>query len=125
MEPLRFVLDENIRGVLLDAIHRHNLVRPHEMIDAVEVGDTNTVPLQTSDPEVLTWAEESNRLLVSFDKRTLPRHLRDHLATGRHCPGILIPPPRPSLRRLVEALAAVAYASLPDEHRDSLTHLKL
>jgi hypothetical protein len=125
MHPLRFVLDENMRGVLLAATHRHNLVRPDVAIDVVQIGDANAPPRGTPDPDVLIWTEEQDRLPVSWDKRTLPGHLRDHLASGRHCPGILIPPPRPPFPLLIESLAVIAHASLADEYRDRLVHIRL
>lgn len=125
MRPLRFVSDENMRGLLLTAIHRHNVARPGAAIDVVQVGDPNSPPRQTPDPDVLIWAEEEDRLLVSWDKRTLPDHLRDHLAARRHSPGILIPPPRPPIPALIDALVLIAHASLPGEYRDQLTHIRL
>ena len=123
--PLRFLLDENLRGVLLDAIHRHNVVRPHEAIDVVEVGDDIAPPRGTSDPDLLVWAESENRLLVSFDKSSMPGHLQAHLALGRHCPGIIIPPARPSLNNLIRFLVVIAYASLPGEYTDRITYTKM
>jgi hypothetical protein len=125
MSPLRFVLDENLRGVLLDAIHRHNVARPQEAVDVVQVGDEIAPPRGTPDPELLNWAETENRLLVSFDKSTLPVHLREHLAAGRHCPGILIPPPKPALKVLIRFLVVIAYASFPDEYKDQIKYLKM
>jgi hypothetical protein len=64
--PLRFVLDENQRGLLWRAIIRHNQAGINP-IDAVRVGDFANLPLGTSDSDILLWSEREERILVSFD----------------------------------------------------------
>src|SRR5262249_33503352 len=53
---LRYVLDEDLRGVLWRAIQRHNRTDP-KPIDAVRVGDLPDLPLGTPDPDILAWAD--------------------------------------------------------------------
>ena len=64
---LRYVLDENLRGPLWGLISRHNQ-KGNNPIDVVRVGDSNAMPLGTKDPELLRWAEEEGRILISHDK---------------------------------------------------------
>jgi hypothetical protein len=87
--PQRFVLDENQRGPLWRAVTRHNQAGLH-LLDVVRVGDSLDLPLGSTDPEILLWCEREDRILVSFDKATLAGHLRDHLETGHHSPGIFL-----------------------------------
>src|SRR5437870_12944730 len=87
--PLRFVLDEHLRVPIWEAIVRHNSIGL-DPIDAIRVGDHTELTLGTSDPELLIWAENAGRLIISRDRRTLPRHFRNHLASGRHSPGLLL-----------------------------------
>lgn len=54
--PLRFLLDENLRGPLWNAILRHN-VRGIDVLDIVCVGDVSAPPLHALDPDILVWAE--------------------------------------------------------------------
>ena len=54
--PLRFLLDENLRGPLWNAILRHN-VRGIDVLDIVWVGDVSAPPLHALDPDILVWAE--------------------------------------------------------------------
>ena len=42
-----------------------------------------------TDPEVLRIAAESERILVSQDRRTMPRHFAAYLATARS-PGVIL-----------------------------------
>jgi len=54
MEPLRFVLDENMRGFFLAAIGRHNVAHPDDAIDVVQIGDYGIPPRRTPDPDIST-----------------------------------------------------------------------
>ena len=64
-------------------------------------------------------AEGEDRIIISHDKRTLGDHLADHLAAGRHSPGILVLRPG-RLSDLGEYLVMVAFASDAAEWRDQL-----
>jgi hypothetical protein len=114
--PLRYLLDEDLRGVLWRYIVRHN-ARGADLIDIVRVGDFDDLPLGTKDPEILIWCELNDRILVSHDKSTSPVHVRDHLAAGRHCPGILVVRDVHPVA-VVEFLATAAHASEPEEWAD-------
>jgi hypothetical protein len=87
--PLRFVLDENQRGLLWQAVIRHNQVSGY-LLDAIRVGDPPDLPFGSVDPDILLWSEREVRILVSFDKSTLAGHLAEHLRTGHHSPGIFM-----------------------------------
>ena len=115
---IRFVLDEHIPGALWPAIIQHNS-QGHHLIDAVRVGDPLDLPIGSPDPDNLIWAEANGRLLISFDKRSLPGHLANHLAAGRHCPGIIILRSR-TIPDAVFDLAVIAHGSRPDEWFDML-----
>ena len=53
------------------------------------VDDPGAPPGETSDPVILTWCEENGFILVTNNRKSMPGHLQDHLALGRHSPGIL------------------------------------
>jgi hypothetical protein len=119
---LRYLLDENQRGLLWQVIQRHN-TRQLDPLDALCVGDLPELPLGAEDPDILMWAEAHERILVTFDKSTMPGHLSDHLAGGHHCPGIFMV--RRTMRPLaaLEFLVLAAYASEPAEWRDRIKYL--
>jgi hypothetical protein len=119
--PLKYLLDEHVRGLLLRHIQRHNAGgRP--WIDAVQVGDAPDLPLGSTDPELLAWGEREGRILVSIDKRTLATHLRAHLESGRHSPGIFLVREAP-FPDVVEFLCCAAHASEPQEWADTFTYI--
>ena len=119
---LAFLLDENLPGRVVRAIQRHNLTGELPL-DAVRVGDLPDLPLGAEDSMVLLWAESANRILISEDKHTLPNHLEDHLAAGRHSPGVFLVRPATSLPELIEYLALVAHLTEPFEWQDRITFI--
>jgi hypothetical protein len=120
--PLRFLLDENLRGALWAAILQHNATGVHPL-DALRVGDPLDLPLGTADPDNLLWAERENRLLITQDKNTMPGYLHQHLQAGHHSPGVLLLRPACSLPDVVDFLVLVAYASDPLHWQDQVQYI--
>ncbi|MBC6478458.1 MAG: hypothetical protein GDA56_12430 [Hormoscilla sp. GM7CHS1pb] len=50
-------------------------------------------------------------------------HLTDHIAAGRHVPGIIILNPTFSIGQNIEQLIFIAEASFEDEYQDKIVHL--
>jgi hypothetical protein len=117
--PLRFLLDENQRGLLWRAVRRHNAAGVY-VLDVERVGDPVDLPLGSVDPSVLLWAEREGRILVSFDKNTLAGHLAAHLQAGHSSPGVFMLRRGCQLPQVVTHLALVAYASDPAEWQDRI-----
>ena len=40
----------------------------------MRVGDRPDLPLQSTDPEILAWAEQAGRILLTYDESTMPGH---------------------------------------------------
>ena len=119
---MAFVLDEHLRGPLWQAILQHNL-RGDDPLDVVRVGDTPDLPLGADDQELLVWAERSGRILVTEDRHTMGRHLRDHLSSGRHSPGVLITRAGQRIRTLVECMELIAHAGHPADFADAIIYI--
>jgi len=120
--PLAFLLDEDFPGPIILAIRAHNRAGIYP-IDFVRMGDLPDLPFSSDDKAVLLWAERENRLLVSLDKGTVPKHLKDHLAAGNHSPGVLLVRPMARTARVVEHLVLIAYAGEPDEWKDRIEYI--
>lgn len=78
-------------------------------MDVVRVGDEKTPPCRTADPEIIRWAASQDRVLISRDKSTLPRHLHNHLASGAISPGIVLLPEGMRISNTVELLFLIAF----------------
>lgn len=99
------------------------LRQPGIQVDVV--GDAGAPVLGMPDPEILVWLEVNGAVLVSRNRRTMPVHLRDHLAAGNHVPGILLIRRRYMWGQIIEDLLLIWDASSPDEYRDRIEYLPL
>jgi hypothetical protein len=111
---VRYLLDENLRGILWGAILQHNR-RGLDRIDCVRVGDPEDLPRGSTDPAILGWAARENRVIVSLDKRTMPPHAKAHMEAGGHLPGVLLVRPHSSAKAVVRYLSIVAHATELEE----------
>ena len=114
-----FLLDEHIPH----AIARGLRLRDPAIQIFVIGGKSGEPGIETPDPDLLRWIEEQDCWLVTNNRSSMPKHLSDHLAAGRHIPGILIVPRRLSLGEIIEELHLVWGASQPDDYRDLIVYL--
>ncbi len=90
-----------------------------------QIGMPDVPPAGTLDPEILLCCEANNFVLVTNNRKSMPVHLADHLAAGRHIPGIITVDVLGSLARNLDDLLTTAFASLPDEYMDRIAYLPL
>jgi hypothetical protein len=93
MKP-SFLLDEHVNRAI-----QRQLRRLDPDIDVLAIGDPEAPRSGTSDPDILVWLETNGYILVTENRNTLPGHLTDHYASGRHVPGILWIRPNVGFRR--------------------------
>ena len=86
----------------------------------LQVGQPNAPPLGASDPEILRWCENHDVSLVTNNRRSMSRQLRDHLAAGRHVPGIFILDDSRPMGDVIERLATIWGASEAEEYADQI-----
>jgi hypothetical protein len=118
--PLRFLLDEHLRGPLWSAIQRHNALGGLPL-DAERVGDPPDLPLGSHDPDILLWTEREDRILLTEDRHTMPGHLAAHIQAGHRSPGVFIVALGCSIPQLVAHLVLVAHAGEPADYENVVT----
>jgi predicted nuclease of predicted toxin-antitoxin system len=77
-----------------------------------------------SDSEVLAVAAEENRILVTHDRRTMPRHFANFII-HHSSPGVFIIAQSVSIRVAIEELLLVWVASESEEWRNLIIELPL
>lgn len=92
-------------------------------MDLIWVGQAGAPPLRTPDPGLLLAAEAAGRLLVSKDKRTMPKHLADHFAAGHHTWGVALMRIGFPLSRYFDDLRLIWQATEADEWRDRTDYI--
>jgi hypothetical protein len=117
---LQYVLDEHVPHAL-----QVELIRREPTLVTWRIGEPGCPSLGTLDPQVLEWCEEHAFVLVTNNRRSMPGHLANHLARGRHVPGIFILDPGMSLSAIAEDLILIAVASFEGEHADMIKFLPL
>ena len=119
---LTFLLDEHLRGPLWHAIIQHNQ-QGGIQIDILRVGDPRDLPLGSSDPDILIWAEREGRIVISLDRNSMPGHFLSHLQSGRHSPGLLLVHPFCGFTRVVAELALITHAGNPADYFDQIGYI--
>jgi hypothetical protein len=118
----KFILDENLRGLLWRAIQLHNR-RVGHFLDVVRVGDPPDLPLGSDDPAILLWAEREDRILLSLDRNTMPGLLAQHLQAGHHSPEVFLVDVSAGVPAIVGFLVLADQAGRPDEFLDQVWYI--
>ena len=115
---VKYLLDEN-----MEPYYRQHLSRREPQLIVWEIGDPGVPPKSTKDPAILLWCEANDFVLVTQNRASMPVHLTDHLAQGRHIPGIIVLNTHLPVGETVQQLILLACASFADEFRDQIIHL--
>ena len=106
MRP-QFLLDEHLSRAI-----REQSPEIHVRL----IGDEDAPPLGTPDPAILTWIEHNNYILVTNNRKTIPRHLTEHLQAGGHVPGILCFPQLASIGTYIKELRWIWNSFNPEQY---------
>jgi hypothetical protein len=118
MRRIQYLLDEHI-----DKRLRKILLRLSPALMVRCVGDPDAPTLSTADPGILGWCERHSFLLVTNNRRSMPRHLAAHLAVDRHMPGIFVLNVHDSLNATASELTLVWETCTADEFLDRIWFL--
>ncbi|KOR32431.1 hypothetical protein TI05_07290 [Achromatium sp. WMS3] len=120
MNYIRYLLDENVESVF-----RIALLQQEPSMIVWKVGDPGAPPNGTKDPEILEWCEKNTFILVTNNRKSMPKHLMDHIAQGKDMPGILELNPNMSIRETVEELILIWGASELLEYKNIILYLPI
>jgi hypothetical protein len=77
------------------------------------------------DPEILQWAADDGRILISHDIKTVPGFAGERVAAGLPMPGVILLRSTLPLAYALDELAAVAGASDAEEWNHQIAYLPL
>jgi predicted nuclease of predicted toxin-antitoxin system len=92
-------------------------------IDVERVQDVGLLGID--DREILAWAAEQNRVLVTRDRGTIPGFLNERLRRGERVAGVIMVRERLPLGQLIEELLIVAYCSFDGELENRIEYLPI
>lgn len=76
-----------------------------------------------SDSELLNRTAAEGRVLVSHGRRTMLNHFRNHMASGKSSPGLLIVAQGTAIGAAAEAIVTLWAVARPDELTNRAYHL--
>jgi len=115
---MRFLADENFNGKLLAGLRA---ALPD--IDVIRVQDTDR--MGSSDPELLAWAAEQNRVVLTHDVQTLAGYAYDRVRDSLPMAGIIEVRITKSIGATIEDLVLMIEASTPQEIENQVRYIPL
>jgi len=115
---IRFLADADLNeGIVAGCLRR----RPEMDFLSANEADLEGLP----DPEVLALAAAQDRILVSHDFHTMPRHFANFLQAGNSSPGVLLVPQRLPVGEAIEELVLIWAASDAGEWQNRILRIPL
>jgi hypothetical protein len=115
---VRFLADQNFEADITRGLLRH--MSSLDIITAHEAGLR-----EAPDPELLKWAAEQERVVLTHDRRTMPDHAGNRIRAGLRMCGIVVVPRRLSLSQTIEEIELIATCSLEGEWENKVQFLPL
>src|SRR5688572_12852686 len=115
---LRLLADENFN----DDIVRGLLLRQPDL-DLVCVRDVGLSG--ADDPDILAWAAENNRIVLTHDRATMSDHAYERVAAGQPMPGVFILNDRFPVGRAIDEILLLAACTEQAEWSGRAVHVPL
>ncbi len=115
---IRFMADADLNDAIVGGCRRRE-----PAIDFLSANDANLEGVP--DPDVLALAAAEDRILVSHDFQTMPRHFGDFLQARGSSPGLILVPQHMPIGEAIEELLLIWGASDAGEWRDRWQALPL
>ena len=115
---LRLLIDQDLDHDILRGLIRR--VPDLEAVTALEIGMS-----EASDPELLMWAAQERRVIITHDRKTMPIHAAVLMAEGKTIAGLFIVPRTLPLHQMIEELDLLVTCSENDEWVNVIRHLPI
>jgi hypothetical protein len=115
---IKFLADENFNGVVL-----RGLLRRIPQLDIVRVQDLGLSG--SSDLEILAFAEQEDRVILTHDVRTFSGFAYQRIAAGHRMPGVFEVGQSVPVSAAIADLELIAECSLEAEWEGQIRHLPL
>jgi predicted nuclease of predicted toxin-antitoxin system len=80
---IKLASDENFDGDVV-----RGLIRRVPQLDLVRIQDADLAG--SSDPTILAWSANENRVLLTHDRDTMPKFVYDRVIAGEPMPGVFL-----------------------------------
>jgi hypothetical protein len=114
----RLLADENFNG---DIVRGLLLRQPN--VDIVRVQDVGLAG--ADDPDLLAWASENDRIVLTHDRATMPHGAFQRLVAGKKMAGVFVLNDRLPVSRALEEILLIIAGSEPAEWNGHVVYLPL
>jgi hypothetical protein len=114
---VRFQADADFNAEIIAGVLRREPSIDFQTADEAELR-------RLPDPEVLTLAAQESRILITHDRRTMPKHFADFIL-HHSSPGVFIIAQTVSVRVAIEELLLIWTASESEQWRNLIVELPL
>lgn len=115
---LRLLADENFNGDVIRGLRARS-----PQLDIVRVQDVALAGAE--DPQVLLWAAEHGRIVLTHDRATMSTHAYQRVAAGEMMPGVFIVGLRLPVSLVIEQILMVDACSEQPEWTGCVLHLPI
>ena len=115
---MKFLADENFDGRIV-----RGLLRRRSTLDIVRVVDVGQSGV--SDPEILEFAANDGRLILTHDVTTMVGYAYDRVDAGRRMPGLIEVPPGTPIGVTIDDLFLLIDCSQPNEWENQVVYLPI
>ena len=115
---VKLLVDQDFDHDILRGLVRR--VPTLDVVTAYQIGFS-----AASDPELLAWAAEAGRVIITHDRKTMPSHTADRMAGGEKILGVIIVPQRRPMRQVINELEVVVMCSDENEWENIILYLPL
>jgi hypothetical protein len=113
---LRLLIDQDLDHDIL-----RGLIRRIPQLDAVTAFEIGMG--KATDPQLLVWAAQEGRILITHDRKTMPAHAADLMAHRGNMAGLFIVPRSMPLHQVIEELDLMITCSENEEWINAILYL--
>jgi hypothetical protein len=113
--------------LIIDQDFNHNILRALRRrvpdLDAVTAHDAGLA--SATDPELLAWAAEVGRVLVTHDRKTMPAHASRRMKNGERVSGVFVVPRQLPIQNAINDLEIIVSCSDKSDWESIVRYLPL
>ena len=113
---LSFVADHNFTEVILAGVRRRD-----KSVDILRVRQIGMQ--QTPDPEILEWAAQNGRVVLSHDVNTMESYAYDRIIAGLPMPGVFLVTEGQAFQPVIDDIVLAANSSIEGEWENRVVYL--
>ena len=98
--PAKFLIDENFKGSIVRGLLQQS------KLNLIRVQDVGL--LGADDTNILEWAAQEGRILLTHDVNTITKYAYERLATGLTMPGVIQVKQNASVRQVIQDILFLA-----------------